>query len=224
MRTLNTKQPFSCLSAVLVLILLPGCSPPRDTRPVQEDFTIRIERAPGVPPGELYLKPVPGGLRGAARDVELLDSNFADARFDVPVGALTQALEQHAGLARDDHMNPGELANPRDMHIARIAAFFRSPRVTGQCESYRTGLHAAWPQRAMLVYVDRPGVVRGQRYVAPWIMDYDLEFPAAGVYALVSTAQGHTISQRVLGGASQLVARVTRDACNRSGDIRQAAR
>ena len=213
-----------CLGIVAMVLLVGGCtSRPMPVPPLSDNVVIAIDRDEDVPPGEILLKPVPGALSGRAVDVELYRSRKGANELVIPVGMVSVALARSAMLARSDTMNPGELANPRNMQIARVATFFRSANLSGECNNFRTGLRADWRSRAVLVYVDRPGSVRGVRYAEPWIMEYDLDFPEAGLYVIGMQAQGSHVTQRVVAAADALVARVSRADC-KSGDVRQAAR
>lgn len=192
-----------------------GCAGlPAGNAPAQGDFVIAIERAADVPSGSLYLKPVPGGLLGATADSELFRSKAGAKRIRISVDALAAQAEAHAGMARSDRFNPGELARPRELGITRIGTFYEPVAAVEGCSNFRTGLRLDAPGRAMLVYVDRAGSVRGARYTQPYIMDYRLEFPAAGIYVLAVRSRHMTIVQRVAHVTEPLRARVIRTGCD----------
>jgi len=208
---------------VFALILLPACTFAQERpRPIHSDFVIAIERDDDVPPGQVFMKPVAGGFLGHAENVELYRSTTNAGHIEVALDALTADIAPHAVLARSDDTNPGELANPRELGIVRIATFYQSEVHAPGCNNFRTGLRAEWPMRAMLVYVDRAGVLRGSRYTPPYIMEYDLEFPEAGLYAVAMQVRGPRVTQRVLDADQALVVQVRRSGCEERGS-RQAA-
>lgn len=164
---------------------------------MQAHFTIAIERGDDVPPGSLYLKPVPG-LLGRTVDEELFRSRPGAKAVKVSAGRLSARLHEHASFMRSDGANPGELANPRELGMARVGAFYE-PAVRGTgCANFSTRLSAGTPASTVLVYVDRPGSVRGLRYTKPYILDYRLEFPAAGIYAIDLRRQGIVVTPRTV--------------------------
>ena len=214
MRGVTSPGLFLSCSTLLAfaLIGIAGCSAAHRSQPVDENVSIRVERGAEVPDGRIVFKPMPGRMLGKADDVELFESARGVDVFQVPFAKLLPVLHQYAAVARSDASNPGELAEPRNLRIARIATFFESAGAAPGCNNFRTGLRGAWPAQATLVYVDRPGSVRGMRYTAPYIMEYDLEFPAAGVYAIRTVARGNHVMQ-VVGRPNTLVARVRPAPC-----------
>lgn len=200
-----------CTLLALALIAITGCNATHRPQPVDENVSIRVDRTTGVPEGRIVFKPMPGRMLGKADDVELFESAPGVDEFQVPIAELLPVLHQHASITRNDEKNPGELAEPRNLRIARIATFFESSEPVAGCSNFLTGLRA-WPVQAALVYVDRPGSVRGTRYVSPYVMEYDLEFPAAGVYAISALARGNHVMQ-VVARPDELVARVRPAPC-----------
>ncbi|MBW3567737.1 MAG: hypothetical protein KY410_07250 [Proteobacteria bacterium] len=168
------------------------------------------------------MKPVSGGLSGRAADVELYRSPTDAERLFISSEALAEDIAAHAAIIRSDDTNPGELANPRNLRVARIATFYDPMRAEPGCSNFRTGLRGGRPGRALLVYVDRAGSLRGWRITAPYLVEYDLVFPRAGIYAIGMQARSGRITQRVM-DAGAIVARVERADCAVE-DIRQVSR
>lgn len=225
MRGVSAIQCRLCLSLCALLSLaVVGCSVTsrQASQPLDKSLLIHVERMAGVPAGQIVFKPIPGRLRGKAEDVLLFQSTTGADRFKVPVMHLASELQERAATASSDSVNPGELVEPRELRIARVATFFEPAGNPGGCHNFRTGLRAAWPAQATLVYVDRAGGVRGTRYSAPYIMEYELEFPTAGLYAIRTVARGNRITQTVANPES-LVARVLPAACSQSLAARPAA-
>lgn len=181
---------------------------------MQGDVVIAIERARGVPPGSLYLKPVPGGLLGKTVDSELFRSRPGAENVRVSTALLAMRVNVHARMTRSDRFNPGELASPRELGIARIGTFYEPANHAAGCSNFRTGLDLEIPGSAMLIYVDRPGSVHGTRYSRPWIMNYQLEFPAAGIYAVASQSRGTVVTQRLVDIPGRLAVSVRRTSCD----------
>lgn len=206
---------------LLLFVLLTGCaySPQNASRPLDE-LVIAIDRDTGVPPGEIFMKPIRGGLLGRAEDVEIFRAGWNQGQMDVPLDTLVARLRPHAVPVRSDDSNPGELVEPRDLGVVRVATFFRAEMAMAGCNNFRTGLRAAWPAQAVLVYVDGPGSLRGTRYSEPFIMEYDLEFPEAGLYALGVRSQGIHVTQQVT-DIESLVARVRRADCADTMPVQQ---
>lgn len=212
MRVSGSKSVMALL--LLGAAMLMGCAhDERVTEPLGTDLVIRIERGANVPPGSLYLKPIPGGLLGRAHDEELFRSQTGSGQVRVPLAALSRDLHALARLVRSDAFNPGELASPRELRIARIGAFYEPAVRSDGCNNFRTGLRTGATISAMLVYVDGPGSVRGARYTRPYIMDYQLEFPSAGIYAIELRMQGMTVTPQVIGVAAHIRADVRRAPC-----------
>lgn len=201
-----------CALLVFALVSIAGCSTTPRPQPVDANLSILIERGAHVPDGRIVFKPMPGKILGKADDIELFGSAPGVDKFQVPFAELLPVLHHHAAVARSDATNPGELAEPRNLRIARIATFFEPAAAIAGCNNFRTGLRGAWPAQATLVYVDGPGSVRGTRYAAPYVMEYDLEFPAAGVYAISAVARGNHVTQVVV-RPDELVARVRPAPC-----------
>lgn len=203
------------LPATLAGLLLSACaSSGAPVAPLQSDFTIAIERGPDVPPGSLYLKPVPGGLLGKTVGDELLRSKTGAKALRVSTVALSARLRDHASILRSDDSNPGELASPRELGVARIGAFFVPAGQSEGCDNFRTSLDAGTRASAMLIYVDRAGSVRGLRYTRPYIVDYRLDFPAAGIYVVTLPAQGMVVMPRTVRVAKPLRATVQLASCD----------
>lgn len=202
------------VAVVIVLAGICGCAPRAErAQPLDGDIVIEVKRARGVPPGRVFLKPVPGGFLGDAAGVPVLRSRIGAERVEFEVDALIDRLEGRAAMLRSDRFNPGELANPRRLRIARLGTFFAPLAEAGNCSNFRTSLVADAAKRGMLVYVDRAGSIRGSRYASPWIFEYELEFPSAGIYLVGSTTQGPVVTQRVLGSAGDVIAKVRRAPC-----------
>ena len=215
---------IATVSLFLAAAMLTGCAQGEHVKPLRADLVIRIERGDNVPPGSLYLKPIPGGLLGQAHDEELFRSQAGSGQVRVPLAALSRDLHALAELVRSDAFNPGELASPRELRIARIGAFYEPAVRSDECNNFRTGLRTAAAGSTMLVYVDGPGSVRGARYTRPYIMDYQLEFPSAGIYLVSMPARGVLVTAQVIATASPLLADVRRTACEgvavaASGDL-----
>lgn len=173
---------------------------------------IAIDRAKGVPPGSLYLKPVPGGLLGETADRELFRSRPGITELRISTGALADNLEAYARTAMRNRLNPGELARPRELGIARIGTFYETAAGLSGCANFRTGLRLV-PANVILVYVDRAGTLQGARYVYPYIMEYQLDFPGAGIYAIAMHSRGMVVTQRVVNVSGKLTATVRRAHC-----------
>lgn len=204
---------IAMMSLLLVAALLMGCAHGEHVKPLRSDLVIRIERGDDVPPGSLYLKPIPGGLLGQAHDEELFRSHAGSGQVRVPLAGLSRDLHALAELVRSDAFNPGELASPRELRIARIGAFYEPAVRSDGCNNFRTGLRTDAAGSTMLVYVDGPGSVRGARYTRPYIMDFQLEFPSAGIYLVAMPARGVLVTLQVIGTASPLLADVRRKTC-----------
>ncbi len=202
-RPLRTMRRASSIARAsvpfFIAYLVSGCTG-QEARilPAQSDFVITIERGVHVPEGSLFLKPIPGRLLGKTSDVELFRSKPGRDEVRIPLDALSADVERHARLAASDDANPGELASPRGLRIARIGAFYEPAIDNPACDNYRTGLRASTAASTMLVYVDRPGSVRGTRYTQPYIMDYRLDFPAEGIYAIALPAHRGIVTPRVV--------------------------
>lgn len=202
-------------AALLALCALAACTTGRESvEPLPAEFVITVDRAANVPPGTLFLKPIPGGLLGPSVDSELFRSppGASDMRISTP--ALSAGANAHARPVRADRFNPGELASPRGIRIARIGTFYEPAASEGECSNFRTGLGHDDRARELLVYVDRAGTVRGQRYTSPYIMDYQLDFPRAGIYVVTWRTQGIVVTQRTVRAAGRLQANVRRAACD----------
>lgn len=197
--------------AGVLLALCVACTPAAGpVAPIKGVVMIDVRRAGQVPPGEVVLKPLPGGLVGPARGGAI--ARLAPGR-PLDMASLEPVLLRTAAMIRSDAMNPGELASPRALRMVRLGAFFR-PREKGErCRGFRTGLLVDERPGSMLVYVDRAGSIRGSRYARPWIFDYDLRFPAAGVYLVRSHTRGIVVSQRTARVDERLVARVRGVGC-----------
>lgn len=214
-RKTRSRDVVSRLIFALLCAVFSGCANGLATvGPMQGDVVIAIERANGVPPGSLYLKPVPGGLLGKTVDSELFRSRTGAENVRVSAVVLATRADTHAQMTRSDRFNPGELASPRELGIARIGTFYEPANRTAGCSNFRTGLDLEMPGSAMLIYVDRPGTVHGTRYSQPWIMDYRLEFPAAGIYVVTSQARGPVVTQRLVDIPERLAISVRRTSCD----------
>lgn len=200
---------------IALLIASAGCtgSHPAVVAPAQGDLVFAIDRADNVPAGSLYLKPLPGRLLGGAVDSELFRSRPGATRLRIPVDLLVARLDTHALRTRVDRFNPGELSRPRNLGIARIGTFYEPATNVPGCRNFRSGLRLETPAGVMLVYVDRAGSVRGTRYLEPYIMDYRLEFPAAGIYAVAARSHGLVVTQRVVDLPEQVPVSVRRASC-----------
>lgn len=197
----------------IAAVLGAGCaSGARVAQPLEGDIVIEVERGANVPPGRVFLRPVPGGMLGEAAGASVLRSAPGSDRVELDVETLAARVAGRAATVRSDRFNPGELAEPRDLRIARLGMFFTPGGDAVGCGNFRTSL-LAYPGRRMLVYVDRPGSIRGSRYASPWIFEYELVFPAAGIYLVGSTTQGIVVTQQVVASPRDVVARVRRAPC-----------
>lgn len=178
-----------------------------------DNLSIRVERTANVPTGRMVFRPMPGQLFGKADNTRLFESARDVDTFEVPISELLPALGESAAITRSDAVNPGELAEPRELRMARIATFFEPEDTAAGCNNFRTGLRADWPAQATLVYVDRAGTVLGTRYAPPYVMEYNLVFPAAGVYAISTVARGNHVMQ-AMAKPGGLVARVRPAPCS----------
>lgn len=194
-------------------VLVSACAGHKTHEPLRTDLVIAVDRAAGVPPGSLFLKPLPGGLLGATVDDELFRSREGVRNVRVPLDVLSEGLARHAQPLRADRMNPGELVQPRGLRIARVGTFYEPLVRDVACNNFRTALRMDRLASAMLVYVDRPGRVYGTRYLQPYIVEYRLDFPRAGVYAITLRLQGMTIESSVAASDGLLRASVKRAPC-----------
>ena len=213
-RTQTSRVARSFLAVTCVMVTTACTSSPPTPEPIQTDIVITIDRAGDVPPGSIFLKPVPGGFLGGTLDEELFRSRAGDDRVRIPLDALSASLDDHALVARSDEFNPGELASPRGLRIARVGTFYEPALRNNTCNNFRTGLRTDDPAKTMLVYVDRAATVRGIRYTAPYIMNYQLEFPAAGLYVIGLRTHGMVVTQQVINAANPLIAKVRRAPCS----------
>lgn len=206
------------------LLLVPACamSPHSVSHPVSSNFVIEVERGANVPPGRISMKPVSGGLTGRAADVELYRSRAGVERLLISSEALAEDIAAHAAIIRSDGANPGELANPRNLRVARIATFYNATPAEPGCSNFRTGLRAGRPGRAILVYVDRAGSLRGWRLTSPYLVEYDLVFPRPGIYAVETRGRAGRLVQRTV-DVGPMVAQVERTGCA-DEDARQVSR
>lgn len=207
------SAPVILLRALLIP-LVAGCTGIGDPRPLVADITIEIVREEGVPPGRIQLKPIPGGIAGTAIDVPIARSLQGAESMLLPAAMLERRLHEHAAPVGSDARNPGELANPRTLRMARLGTFFEPAEPDGSCAAFSTGLRAGWPVSAILVYVDRAGTIRGSRYHRPRIATYELHFPRAGLYLVGAHGHGLGITYEVIDRDEPLTAKVRHAPCD----------
>lgn len=198
MTVLPRRLVVTVLLPVLLGAMLVSCAVhPEPVAPWQADLEVVVEHDSQLGPGSVLLKSIPGRLHGTASGPDLYRVSAKRNSIRIPADVLARQIRERAAILANDNSNPGELATPRSLGLSRIALFYLPESSTAVCADVRTGLELNGTAAAMLVYVDRPGTIRGTRYRQPWIMDYRLRFPAAGIYVLAQRTQGNAVVTRV---------------------------
>lgn len=208
-----------CIILLFVVLLNACASLQRDPQPLRENLTVHLDQPPHIPHGSVYLKPIPGGLQGKAADKELLRVTPVNDVLHITTGLLVQELAKQARPLAPDSHQPGALVTPRLTRIARVATFFEPLERDDNCSNFSMGLRGERRGGQLLVYVDRAAAIIGTHYRAPYIFEYDLRFPQAGLYLVGLRRSGFTVMPFIVHDTQQLLAWIRPAAC----DIRIAA-
>lgn len=194
--------------------LMTACTiAPRQAQPLHEDLVLQLEQPPDLPAGSVYLKSIAGGLQGKAGDEELLRVLPVNDRLRITTRLLVEELAKQARPVAASRRQPGELVTPRTARFARVATFFEPVSVSDGCNNFVMGLRGERRSGQLLVYVDRAAAIVGTHYRAPYIFDYDLRFPRAGLYVVGLRRFGYTLKPFIVQGTGQLIARIRAAEC-----------